>query len=158
MACTCCGRERRTQALPSRADVELCQECVDWLAGRLGVSSTPTLPVLDLDEAVRFYEAAGFGVRRYAEDPDDPGEGFAFVDADGQSVFDLDRIATMDPVRNGAGCYLVTGEADEWHERMRAAGLPVTDIEDQPWGMREYTLTDPFGNRVRIGRSSDEDD
>jgi uncharacterized glyoxalase superfamily protein PhnB len=35
---------------------------------------------------------------------------------------------------------------------MAAAGLPATGIEDQPWGMREFVLTDPSGNRVRIGR------
>jgi len=23
----------------------------------------------------------------------------------------------------------------------------------QPWGMREFSLTDPSGNRVRIGRT-----
>jgi hypothetical protein len=28
----------------------------------------------------------------------------------------------------------------------------VTAIADQPWGMREFTLTDPSGNAVRIGR------
>jgi uncharacterized glyoxalase superfamily protein PhnB len=29
----------------------------------------------------------------------------------------------------------------------------VTSVEDQPWGMREFTLTDPNGNNIRIGRS-----
>ena len=61
---------------------------------------------------------------------------------------------TEDPERNGAGCYLVVQDADEWHARMNAEGLPVTPIEDQPWGMREYTLTDPSGNRIRIGRAA----
>lgn len=36
---------------------------------------------------------------------------------------------------------------------MTAAGLSVTPIADQPWGMREFTLTDPFGNHIRIGHS-----
>lgn len=27
----------------------------------------------------------------------------------------------------------------------------VTPIGDQPWGMREFTLTDPSGNHLRIG-------
>ena len=47
-------------------------------------------------------------------------------------------------------------DADAWHTRMSAAGLDVTPIADQPWGMREFTLTDPFGNHVRIGRGSDD--
>jgi uncharacterized glyoxalase superfamily protein PhnB len=28
----------------------------------------------------------------------------------------------------------------------------VTALADEPWGMREFTLTDPSGNHVRIGR------
>ena len=143
----------RTVPLRSRDDVELCRDCVEWLAAQLGVMSTPTLPVADLAAAVGFYERAGFGVRVYKENDDDPGDGFGFVDYDGQSVFDLDVVPT-DPATNGAGCYLVVDDPDAWHARMNAAGLPVTGIDDMPWGMREFTLTDPFGNHVRIGRST----
>ncbi len=139
-----------TAALRSRNDVQLCRDCVEWLAGRLGVVSTPTLPVVDLAEAVDFYERAGFGVRVY---PDDLGDGFAFADYDGQSVFNLDVI-DIDPARNGAGCYLIVDDPDGWHPRLFASGLPVTAIGDMPWGMREFTLTDPFGNKVRIGRGT----
>ena len=109
-------------------------------------------------EAAAFYEAAGFGVRRYRNDEEDPGDGFAFVDFDGQSVFDLDAVADLDAAANRAACYLITNDADAWHARMAAAGLDVTSIADQPWGMREFTLTDPFGNRIRIGRGVDSDD
>jgi uncharacterized glyoxalase superfamily protein PhnB len=139
-----------TAALRSRNDVQLCRDCVEWLAGRLGVVSTPTLPVVDLAEAVDFYKRAGFGVRIY---PDDLGDGFAFADYDGQSVFNLDVI-DIDPARNGAGCYLIVDDPDGWHARLFASGLPVTAIGDMPWGMREFTLTDPFGNRIRIGRGT----
>ena len=140
--------------LPSRDDVRLCRDCVEWLAGKLGVVSTPTLPVKDLREATAFYERAGFGVRVYKEDDNDPGDGFAFVSYDDQSVFDLD-VVDIDPPANRAGCYLVVQDADAWHARMAADDLPVTTLEDQPWGMREFTLTDPSGNHVRIGRSAD---
>ena len=151
--CSCCGRDREAVfALPSRDDVQLCRDCLGWMAGKVGVSSTPTLPVVDLPEAVAFYEAAGFGVRIYHDENGNPG-GFAFVDFDGQSVFDLDVVA-IDPACNGAGCYLIVGDVDDWHARMAERGLPVTPIADQPWGMREFTLTDPSGNHVRIGRSS----
>jgi len=73
-----------------------------------------------------------------------------------QSVFDLDG-TDVEPGTNRAGCYLVTADADAWHARMTADGLPVTPIADQPWGMREFTLADPSGNRVRIGRAVDGD-
>lgn len=35
---------------------------------------------------------------------------------------------------------------------MSEAGLPITSLADQPWGMREFTRTDPSGNHIRIGR------
>lgn len=157
MSCACCGADKHTVALRSRDDVELCRDCAEWVAGQLGVTSTPTLPVVDMIEAVAFYERAGFGVRIYS-DEGDTGEGFAFVDYDGQSVFDLDAAVGMDPRANRAGCYLIVADADAWHARMRSAGLAVTPMQDQPWGMREFALTDPSGNRVRIGRATTDGD
>jgi len=153
--CSCCGEDKPTVALRSRDDVELCRDCLEWLLGRIGVTSTPTLPVVDMGAAAAFYERAGFGVRMYTDDNGDPGDGFAFVDYDGQSVFDLDAATDMDPAANRAGCYLIVDDADAWRARMTAAGLPLSEIGDQPWGMREFTLTDPSGNHVRIGRPLD---
>jgi catechol 2,3-dioxygenase-like lactoylglutathione lyase family enzyme len=150
MTCSCCGLDRETVTLTSRDDVALCRDCVESLAGRLGVISTPTLPVLDLADAVEFYERTGFGVRVYRDDDGDPGEGFAFVDYDGQSVFDLD-VVDIDPARNGAGCFLIVDDTNAWHARMTAAGVDVSPIRDEPWGMREFTLRDPWRNNIRIG-------
>ena len=31
--------------------------------------------------------------------------------------------------------------------------FPITDLGGQPWGMREFTLTDPDGNYLRIGQA-----
>ena len=60
----------------------------------------------------------------------------------------------MDPSANHAGCYVITADADEWHRRFVSAGVSVTSIEEMPWGMREFTLTDPSGNNVRVGRNA----
>lgn len=154
MICACCGETKTTVAPLSRPDVELCRDCLGWMIGKVGVTSTPALPVVNIAEAVAFYERAGFGVRVYSDDSGDEGDGFAFVDFDGQSVFDLDAAPDMDPAANNAGCYLITQEAEQWHTRMTSAGLTVTPLADQPWGMREFALTDPSGNRVRIGSST----
>lgn len=136
-------------ALLCHDDIKVCRTCIAWLMRNAGgVDVTPTLPVRDMGEATRFCEAAGFDVEQYDE-------GFAFVHFDDQSVFDLARIEGLDPATNHAGCYIITDDADTWHARFAAAGLSVTSIEDMPWGMHEFALTDPSGNRIRVGRHCD---
>ena len=149
--CSCCGEERdRLVGLHCRDDVQVCPACVGWLRARLGVvDSTPILPVRDMDASIVFYERAGFDVRRY------DGGGYSFVTVDYNSVFDLDVTdAPMEPATNYAGCYLIVPAVDEWHDRLASLDLDVTAVEDQPWGMREFTLVDPSGNRVRFGQST----
>ncbi len=133
-------------------EITVCRDCVGWLQGRVGaIDVTPTLPVRDMEAAVRFCAAAGLDVQRYDD-------GFAFVHLDDQSVFDLDLIPDLVVEANHAGCYIITDAADDWHRRLLAAGLDVTAIEDTPWGMHEFTLTDPSGNHIRVGRNIPDDE
>ena len=148
--CSCCGMDRDLEtlaALQCHDEIRVCRECIGWLRQRTGVLDvTPTLPVKAMPEAITFYEKAGFDVDAYDS-------GFAFVRYADSSVFNLDLKEGIDPAHNGAGCYIITDDADRWHTRLLAAGLPVTPIDDMPWGMREFTLTDPSGNQLRIGHS-----
>jgi uncharacterized glyoxalase superfamily protein PhnB len=148
MQCSCCGEERDALAgLLCHDDVKVCRECIGWLRARIGApETTPILPVQDMAGSASFYERAGFAVRVY-----EPGGGYAFVQLAGESVFDLTATENLDPATNGAGCYMVIDTVDDLHDRFAAAGLPVTDVVDEPWGMREFTLTDPDGNHLRIG-------
>jgi predicted enzyme related to lactoylglutathione lyase len=131
-------------------EVKLCRICVGWLRQRVGgIDVTPALPVADMSAAVSFYESAGFDVTLYDD-------GFAFVSFDDQSVFDLDLAEGLTADTNHAGCYVITADVDQWHARFAGAGLPVTPVEDMPWGMHEFTLTDPSGNNIRVGRSTDD--
>jgi len=80
-------------------EIKVCRVCIGWLMGRAGgIDVMPTLPVVDMGEAVRFCEAAGLDVEEYDDD-------FAFVHLNDQSVFDLDLVADMAPDSNHAGCY-----------------------------------------------------
>ncbi len=149
MECSCCGEDRdpsMVAALQCHDDIKVCRICIGWLMPRAGgIDVTPTLPVADMPAAIRFYEAAGFDVEPYDE-------GFAFVHLRDQSAFDLDLHPAADPATNGAGCYIIVEDVDAWHDRLVVAGLPVTPVEDMPWGMHEFALTDPSGNRIRIGK------
>ena len=53
--------------------------------------------------------------------------------------------------------YIITDDVVAWHGRLATAGLPVTAVEDKSWGMREFTLTDPSSNNIRIGTSTADD-
>ncbi len=72
-------------ALSCHADVKLCSACVGWLREKLGLLDvTPTLPAVDMNQSLEFYEAAGFDVQVYE------GGGCAFVRHHDESVFDLE--------------------------------------------------------------------
>ena len=148
MECYCCGEDRdpsMVAALLCHDDIKLCRICIGWLTPRAGgIVVTPTLPVTDMAQAIGFYESAGFDVEPYDD-------GFAFVQLNDQSAFNLNLHPAVDPPTNGAGCYIVTDDVDGWHDQLVAAGLSVTAAEDMPWGMHEFTLSDPSGNHIRVG-------
>jgi hypothetical protein len=108
------------------------------------IEVTPILPVSAMPETIAFYEAAGFEVNPY----DDK---YAFVNYGDQPVFDLGLSDDLDPATNRAAVFIVVIDADAWHARLSEHQLPVSAIENMPWGMREFTLSDPSGNRLRIG-------
>ena len=136
--------------LQCHAEIKICRTCAQWLVGRTGgIDVTPTLPVVDMAKAAAYWEAAGFDVERYDD-------GFAFVSVDEQSVFDLNLAEGFDPSTNCGGCYIITEQTEAWHARFAEAGMTVTTVEDMPWGMREFSLVDPDGNRIRVGRAISE--
>lgn len=151
MTCSCCGEQReRLVGLLCHDEVKICPVCIGWLRANAGIiDATPILPVIDMAASIAFFRAAGFEVREYEE-----GGTYAFVTYDDESVFDLDQAeVALTPDTNPAGCYLIVPDVDAWHARLHAMA-PVTDLADEPWGMREFTLTDPSGNRIRFGKSA----
>ena len=106
----------------------------------------PILPVRDMAEALKFWSRLPhLTVEEYE------GGGYAFVCHLGAEVIHLDHRPEMDASANVAGCYLHVHGIDALREALAAAGMPVSDVRDEPWGMREFTLTDPSGNVVRLG-------
>jgi uncharacterized glyoxalase superfamily protein PhnB len=149
MHCSCCGTDRDdVVALRCHDNVKICHDCIRWLRSHAGlVDATPILPVTDMTSAIAFYEKAGFRVREYERG------GYSFVHYDDESVFDLGVVDR--PAAAGADasiCYLTVPDVTGWHARLEAAGLTVSPLEDKPWGMREFTLTDRDGNGLRVGQ------
>ncbi len=112
-------------------------------AGR--VVATPILEVPDLVAATGFYRDVGFEVTAYDD-------GYAFVCVHGEEVMHL-RLGPSATRHDDQRAYLHVADAAAWHVAMRERSAPVTALEDEPWGMREFALRDPFGNVVRIGQN-----
>ena len=100
-------------------------------------------PVRDLAEAVEYYRRLGFEIEAYDET-------YAWVRHRGEEVLHLALVDELDPSANAAAGYFHVRDPDAWHRAWQdAPGLG--DIADRPWGMREFALTDPSGNLLRVG-------
>lgn len=109
-----------------------------------GLQVRPVLPVRDLDQAARGYEALGMAVDRW----DDT---YAWVLHDGHELLHLKQVAELDPATNHAEVYLFVDDVHAWHDRAEQAGLAPTPVQLEPWGLREFACTDASGNRLRLG-------
>jgi len=113
-------------------------------------SVKPVLPVADMVEAVDFYRRLGFEVEQYDG-------GYAWVRTCGWEFFHLVAASDLEPGTSSAGAYVHVDDADEWHVALTAAAggddSAIGGVVDQPWGMREFAVTDPSGNTVRFGRN-----
>lgn len=101
-------------------------------------------PTADMTVSIGFYRSLGFEVESYDA-------GYAWVRLGGAEVLHLAHVDGLDVDANRAAGYWHVQDADRWHERL-VAGDP-TPVVDQPWGMREFSLTDPSGNLLRVGHN-----
>ena len=109
------------------------------------------LAVHNARKAAKFYvEALGFQI------VDEP-PGWVFVRKDNCLVMLGECPDDMRP--SDLGChnyfaYLRVDDADAYHAQLKGKGVPsVREIEDKPWGMREFGVTTPDGHRIMIGQT-----
>ena len=109
----------------------------------------PILPARDLGETLACYGSLGFRAWRGSNDYEILSRGNLVV-----HFFHAQRLA---PAENHSSCYWRVTDADLFHREFAKLGLPPERIprlhppEDKPWGMREFVLTDPSRNEVRVG-------
>ena len=104
----------------------------------------PILPVRDLEEAGSFWSRAGLEVQVYDE-------GYAFVLESDEELVHLAVHPSVDAGTNLSACYVHVADVAGWRDRLADAGLPVSPVRDEPWGMTEFSVRDPSGNLVRVG-------
>lgn len=107
----------------------------------------PILPVIEMDDAISFYRQLGFDTEPYDD-------GYSIVRNSGDEVLHLRVIEDLDPATNAASVYFHVQDVDAVHREWTGKGLATGEVVGQPWGMREFTVTDPAGNLIRVGQNS----
>ena len=171
--CGCCGRQRpagRLAELGQTPGVYICAPCSLWAARRAGplsvLSQVPaavrrlrsrvsrsragddpgvegTIPVLagiDLDRTAAFFARVGFTPLERSE--------WYLVLVSGDAEL---HVARTDTAAAGQCLILVDDALALWNRLREHDTAGVGEIADQLYGLRDFTLSDPDGNRVRIG-------
>ena len=108
----------------------------------------PMLPVKSMPRSVEFYEKPGFRI-----DERNDHWGWAMLRLDECRLM-VDQSINRD---HGAPrqfvLYLYPENVEEYHEQVRRRGVTVSGLEATFYGMTEFRLDDPDGNRLWIGQS-----
>ena len=109
----------------------------------------PMLPVKSMPASVEFYQKLGFIVERRDEH-----WGWAML------CFDECRLMVDQSINLHANeprqsvLYLYPEHIAEYHAQVRRNGLAISDLDRTFYGMTEFRLDDPDGNRLWIGQST----
>ncbi|MFJ1861607.1 bleomycin resistance protein [Streptomyces anulatus] len=128
-----------------------------------------TIPMLPcrtslIETTVDFYTALGFATTYLQKSP----YAYAVVER-GAVELQLYGMKEYDPAASHSGCYVLTDDVDGLHTAFRAGlkeaygrvparGLPrIGPLKDMSYGVRQFLVTDPTGNTIRIGQPISED-
>jgi catechol 2,3-dioxygenase-like lactoylglutathione lyase family enzyme len=105
------------------------------------------MPVADITAALEFYcVSLGFDLGWKAGDP----ATHANVCRD-----DIDITLVLNPSGVGSGnVYVYTSGVDGYHSQLSTREVEVGALENRDYGMRDFLVRDPFGNRLVFGQPS----
>ena len=108
------------------------------------------IPARDFDVSKQFYQDIGFTM---ASDND----GIAYFVHDNCSFLLQDF---YDPtLANNFMMHLLVKDVEKWHEQLVSSNIiekysiKVSEVTKQPWGMLDYTMTDPCGVLWRVAQN-----
>jgi hypothetical protein len=131
---------------------------------RVSEKTIPILPCRTIQPVLDFYTAIGFEVTYQQKSPNP----FAVVERGG-IVLQFFGMKKYEPAESFSTCYVLTDEVDALHEAFRAGlkaaygkiptrGLPrIGPLKDMSYGVRQFLMTDPGGNCIRMGKKTSED-
>ena len=113
----------------------------------------PMLPVSSMPASVDFYRKLGFSV----EQRNDAWR-WAML-CFGECRLMLDESINVHPAAaRPCVLYLYPDDVVRYHEQVRRNGLALPDLEATFYGMTEFRIEDPDGNRLWIGQDAARDD
>jgi uncharacterized glyoxalase superfamily protein PhnB len=108
----------------------------------------PMLPVKHMPTSVLFYEKLGFTVENRNDH-----WGWAMLRLDECRLM-VDQSINQHPDAPRQGVvYLYPDDVHEYHRQVRSNGLNIPDLEITFYGMSEFRIEDPDGNRLWIGQA-----
>ncbi|MFD9860010.1 bleomycin resistance protein [Streptomyces alboflavus] len=124
----------------------------------------PLLPCVTVQPIVDFYTALGFETTYLQKSP----YAYAVVER-GTVELQFFGMKQYDPAESISGCYILADDVDSLHTAFRAGlkaaygkipsrGLPrIGPLKDMSYGVRQFLMTDPAGNSIRVGQQISED-
>jgi catechol 2,3-dioxygenase-like lactoylglutathione lyase family enzyme len=107
----------------------------------------PMLPVRSMPASVEFYAKLGFTVESRMDQ-----WGWAMLRF-GECRLMVDQSINVAPgAPRQSVVYLYLDDIVEYHRHVRDSGVKVPDVEITFYGMHEFRLDDPDGNRLWIGQ------
>lgn len=107
----------------------------------------PMLPVRSIGDSIVFYEKLGFTVEQRNDS-----WGWAML-VFGDCRIMVDRSINVHPAApRQSVLYLYLDDIEAYHAQVRGSGLAIPDLDTTFYGMTEFRLDDPDGNRLWIGQ------
>jgi uncharacterized glyoxalase superfamily protein PhnB len=108
----------------------------------------PMLPVSSIAASIEFYQKLGFDVETRRDD-----WGWAMLCC-GECRLMVDQSINLhrDAPRQSV-LYLYPENVAQYHEQLRSNGVTIPDLDVTFYGLTEFRLADPDGNRLWIGQN-----
>jgi uncharacterized glyoxalase superfamily protein PhnB len=121
-------------------------------------SAAPSFTVNDLDKSLAFYrDVLGFGIEETWKDDDGKVRGVSLKAGDVSFMIGQDDWKKGRDRKKGEGFRIfceTKKNVDELAKRIESKGGRLDQKPtDQPWGMRDFSLTDPDGFKITIARN-----
>jgi uncharacterized glyoxalase superfamily protein PhnB len=107
----------------------------------------PMVPVKHVPASIAFYATLGFTVEQTND-----AWGWALLRCGDVRLMIDQSINTHPQAPRQSVLYLYPDDVVQYHQRVRANGVDVPDLETTFYGMTEFRLEDPDGNRLWVGQ------